>query len=75
MKEQLAHFCETAVWQPGIHRKVINCLSQYPVDMPNEVDLHGETEIDHYQRVLHQVAYEDEELGSLIRAFAKCAMK
>ena len=66
MREKLASFRMTAVWRAGIAHKVVDCLSRSPVDQPTTEDVHGETEIEHFQQVLHQLSQLDVESGEAL---------
>ena len=66
LKEKLAMYRMTAVWRAGIKHKVVDCLSRYPVDLPSDDDLRGESDIENCQLVLQQIATVDSETGEPI---------
>ena len=46
----------TATWRVGTQHKVADALSRHPVVQPSTEDQSGNTEIEHVQHVLHQIA-------------------
>ena len=66
LKEKLAMFRMNAVWRPGIHHKVVDCLSCYPTEDPSDVDQQEEVVVENHSREMLLVAALDLETGEQI---------
>ena len=67
LKEKLAMFRMNPVWRPGIHHKVVDCLSRYPTEDPSDVDQQEEVVVENHSREMLLVAALDLETGEQIR--------